>query len=87
MKCTKQKIPDLVIIEPIIRSDPRGYFLESFRQESLEEVVGKKINFVQDNISKSNLGVLRGLHYQLPPFTQAKLVQVIEGRVLDVVEC
>ena len=84
MKCTKQKIPDLVIIEPIIRSDPRGYFLESFRQESLEEVVGKKINFVQDNESMSSKGILRGLHYQLPPFTQSKLLRVVSGRILDV---
>jgi len=80
-----QKIPDIVLIQPSIRNDNRGFFTETYRQDLLENFIGYKINFVQDNISKSNLGVLRGLHYQLPPFTQAKLVQVIEGRVLDVV--
>jgi dTDP-4-dehydrorhamnose 3,5-epimerase len=85
MNFIPQKIPDIVLIQPSIHSDNRGFFTEAYRQDLLENFIGYKINFVQDNISKSNLGVLRGLHYQLPPFTQAKLVQVIEGRVLDVV--
>ena len=84
MKFTPQKIPDLVLIEPTIRNDSRGYFLETFRQESLEEAIGNKINFVQDNESMSTKGVLRGLHYQLPPFTQSKLIRVVYGEILDV---
>ena len=64
--------------------DSRGYFLETFRQDLFEGFIGYKVNFVQDNESKSTKGVLRGLHYQLPPYTQAKLVRVIEGSVLDV---
>ena len=84
MKCIPQKIPDLVLIEPTIRNDPRGYFLETFRQEYLEETIGSKINFVQDNESMSTKGVLRGLHYQLPPFTQSKLLRVVFGEILDV---
>ena len=73
------------MIEPTVHGDDRGYFLETFRQDLLEEVIGYKVNFVQDNESKSTKGVLRGLHYQLNPFTQAKLVRVIEGSVMDVV--
>ncbi|CAC9533792.1 dTDP-4-dehydrorhamnose 3,5-epimerase (EC 5.1.3.13) [uncultured Gammaproteobacteria bacterium] len=79
------EISDIVLIKPIIHSDDRGYFLETFRQDFLEDFIGEKINFIQDNESKSNKGVLRGLHYQLPPYEQAKLVRVIEGSVLDVV--
>ena len=67
-----------------MHGDGRGYFVETFRQDLLEEAIGCKVNFVQDNESRSLKGVLRGLHYQLPPFTQAKLVRVIEGSVLDV---
>ena len=84
MKFIPQSIADIVLIEPNIHGDDRGYFVETFRQDLLEEAIGYKVNFVQDNESKSIKGVLRGLHYQLPPFTQAKLVRVIEGRVLDV---
>ena len=84
MKFTPQSIKDVILIEPTIHGDDRGYFVETFRQDLLEEAIGYKVNFVQDNESKSIKGVLRGLHYQLPPFTQAKLVRVIEGRVLDV---
>ncbi|MBD3840071.1 MAG: dTDP-4-dehydrorhamnose 3,5-epimerase [Epsilonproteobacteria bacterium] len=64
--------------------DERGYFVETFRQDKLEEFLGYKINFCQDNESKSSYGVLRGIHYQLPPFAQTKLVRVIKGAVLDV---
>ena len=84
MKFTLQSIPDVVLIEPTIHGDDRGYFVETFRQDLFEEAIGYKVNFVQDNESKSTKGVLRGLHYQLPPYTQAKLVRVIKGRVLDV---
>jgi len=73
-----------MLIEPKIHSDDRGYFFEAFRKDLLEEAVGYEINFVQDSESKSTKGVLRGLHFQLPPYAQAKLVRVIEGRVLDV---
>jgi len=81
---TKQKIPGVVLIKPTIHGDDRGYFIETFRQDLFEGFVGYKVNFIQDNESKSTRGVLRGLHYQLPPYTQAKLVRVIEGRVLDI---
>ena len=73
-----------MLIEPTIYGDDRGYFIETFRQNLLEEAIGYKINFVQDNESRSTKGVLRGLHYQLPPYSQAKLVRVIEGIVLDI---
>jgi dTDP-4-dehydrorhamnose 3,5-epimerase len=84
LKFTPQSIEDVILIEPTIHGDDRGYFVETFRQDLLEEVIGYKVNFVQDNESKSLKGVLRGLHYQLPPYTQAKLVRVIKGSVLDV---
>ena len=76
-------IPEVVIIEPKVFTDKRGYFMESFRKDLFEENI-RKIDFVQDNESKSTRGVLRGLHYQLPPFAQSKLVRVIKGKVLDV---
>jgi dTDP-4-dehydrorhamnose 3,5-epimerase len=84
MKFVRTEIPDVVICEPNVRGDERGYFVETFRQDKLEEFLGFKINFCQDNESKSPYGVLRGLHYQLPPFAQTKLVRVIKGRVLDI---
>ena len=84
MKFVPQSIADVILIEPTIHGDDRGYFIETFRQDLLEEAIGYKVNFVQDNESKSTKGVLRGLHYQLKPFTQAKLVKVIEGSVMDV---
>ena len=83
MNIIKTKIPGLVIIEPKLFVDERGYFFESFNQRDFNSAVGN-ITFVQDNESKSSYGVLRGLHFQLPPYTQSKLVRVIEGRVLDV---
>ena len=85
MKFTPQSIEDVILIEPTIHGDDRGYFIETFKQDLLEEAIGYRVNFLQDNESKSIKGVLRGLHYQLPPYTQAKLVRVIEGSVLDVV--
>jgi dTDP-4-dehydrorhamnose 3,5-epimerase len=84
MTFTRTAIPDVVIIEPKVHGDSRGYFVETFRQDKLEEFLGYQINFCQDNESKSSKGVLRGLHYQLPPHAQTKLVRVIYGRVLDV---
>ena len=84
MTFTRTAIPDVVIIEPKVHGDSRGYFVETFRQDKLEEFLGYQINFCQDNESKSSKGVLRGLHYQLPPHAQTKLVRVIHGRVLDV---
>ena len=83
MKFIETKISDLIIIEPTVFGDARGYFLESYNQNKFEEVVGKT-SFVQDNESKSFKGVFRGLHFQKPPFQQAKLVRCIEGEVLDV---
>lgn len=84
MNFIRTEIPNVVIIEPTVHGDSRGYFVETFRQDKLEEFLGYKINFCQDNESKSSKGVLRGLHYQLHPAAQTKLVRVIQGRVLDV---
>ena len=84
MNFIPQSIEDVVLIEPTMHGDDRGYFIETFRQDLLEEFIGYKVNFVQDNESKSTKGVLRGLHYQLNPYTQAKLVRVIDGSVMDV---
>ena len=85
MDFIRTEIPDVVICKPKVFGDHRGYFSETFRKDNLEEFLGYKVNFCQDNESRSTYGVLRGMHYQLPPFTQTKLVRVIEGRVLDVV--
>ncbi|MEA3554580.1 MAG: dTDP-4-dehydrorhamnose 3,5-epimerase [Campylobacterota bacterium] len=84
MQFTRTQISDVVIIEPQVHGDSRGYFVETFRADKLEEFLGYKINFCQDNESKSSKGVLRGLHYQLAPDAQTKLVRVIQGKVLDV---
>jgi len=85
MKFIRTAIPDVIICEPKIVEDERGYFFESFRQDKLEAFLGFSLNFCQDNESKSSFGVLRGLHYQLPPHSQTKLVRVTEGRILDIV--
>jgi len=84
MQFIRTDISDVIIIEPKVHGDDRGYFVETFRADKLESFLGFKLNFGQDNESKSSKGVLRGLHYQLPPFAQTKLVRVIQGRVLDV---
>lgn len=84
MRFTKTKIKDLLIIEPKIFGDDRGYFFESYNKKRFEKIVGEVL-FVQDNESKSSKGVLRGLHFQKPPYHQAKLVRCNEGKVLDVV--
>lgn len=83
MEIIKTAIDGLVIIEPKVFQDARGYFFESFSQREFEEKV-RKINFVQDNESMSSYGVMRGLHFQRPPYTQSKLVRCVKGRVLDV---
>ena len=83
MKFIKTEISDVYIIEPSVFGDNRGYFLESFNLEKFKENI-YSIKFVQDNESKSSKGVLRGLHFQKPPFEQAKLVRCIEGKVIDV---
>ena len=84
MKIIKTDIPDLLIVEPEVFGDNRGYFFESFSQRKFEEATGVKVDFVQDNESLSAYGVVRGLHFQKPPHEQAKLVRVVRGKVLDV---
>lgn len=84
MTFTRTNIPDVILIDPKVHGDERGYFVETFRGDKLSEFLGYTLNFCQDNESKSSYGVLRGLHYQLPPHAQTKLVRVIEGEVLDV---
>tara|TARA_B100002052_G_C15686272_1_gene508545 strand:+ start:207 stop:758 length:552 start_codon:yes stop_codon:yes gene_type:complete len=84
MKFSLLNIPEIILLEPEVFGDERGFFYESFNQEVFEEITGIKANFVQDNHSKSTKGVLRGLHYQLPPMSQGKLVRVIQGSVFDV---
>ena len=84
MEFVPQAVNGIVVIEPKVLGDERGYFVETFRQDKLEDVLGYKVNFIQDNESKSSKGVLRGLHFQLAPYAQSKLVRVIEGAVLDV---
>lgn len=84
MTLTRTALHDVVMIDPVVHGDARGYFVETFRQDKLEAFLGYHIPFCQDNESSSSRGVLRGLHYQLPPFAQSKLVRVIEGEVLDV---
>ena len=83
MKFTETEIPGLLIIEPDVYADSRGYFFESYNYGKMKEY-GILTQFVQDNQSKSEYGVVRGLHYQVNPFAQAKLVRVIEGRIFDV---
>jgi len=84
MDFLSQAIPDVLLIKPTVFGDDRGYFVETFRQDKFEAAVGHKIDFIQDNESTSSKGVFRGLHFQLPPYAQSKLVHVIEGSVLDV---
>ncbi|WP_440947231.1 dTDP-4-dehydrorhamnose 3,5-epimerase [Methanosarcina sp. T3] len=78
------KIEGLFILEPRVFADDRGYFFESYNKKTLDDLIGKKYIFVQDNESKSSYGVVRGLHYQLAPYSQAKLVRVLQGCVYDV---
>lgn len=85
MKVIPTAIPEVLVLEPRVYADERGYFFESFNQIVFNEAIGKEINFVQDNHSKSIKNVLRGLHYQGAPKAQGKLVRVVEGEVFDVV--
>ncbi len=84
MNVIKTSIPDVLIFEPKVFGDERGFFFESFNHKLFEEAVGYPVTFVQDNHSKSSKGVLRGLHYQLPPHAQGKLVRCVAGEVFDV---
>lgn len=84
MNFIETEIPEVLIIEPKVFADERGYFFESYREDKLKEVLGHPVDFVQDNESKSSYGVLRGLHFQLPPFAQSKLVRVTRGKILDI---
>ena len=84
MKVTPTAIPEVLIIEPRVFCDARGFFLESFNQKAFNDATGTNHQFVQDNHSRSTQGVLRGLHYQLPPHAQGKLVRVVRGVVFDV---
>lgn len=84
MKITTTAIPDLLVIEPKVFGDSRGFFYESFNQQAFNKATGLEVQFVQDNHSRSSKGVLRGLHYQLPPHAQGKLVRCTRGAVWDV---
>ena len=84
MRVTPVEISGILIVEPTVFSDDRGFFMESFNQRAWEDATGLKTTFVQDNHSRSTCGVLRGLHYQLPPAAQAKLVRCIYGEIYDV---
>lgn len=84
MKVTPLSLPEVLLIEPKVFGDSRGFFYESFNRRAFAEAVGADVEFVQDNHSKSARGVLRGLHYQLPPQAQGKLVRVVAGEVFDV---
>ena len=84
MNVIKTEIEGLLILEPKIFGDSRGYFYESYNKQCFEEVTGLNINFVQDNQSKSCYGVLRGLHFQKPPYAQSKLVRCVKGQILDI---
>jgi dTDP-4-dehydrorhamnose 3,5-epimerase len=84
MKMTPLSIPDVLLIEPSVFEDSRGFFFVSFREDVFRKETSLNVSFIQDNHSKSSKGVLRGLHYQMPPHSQGKLVRVIQGEVLDI---
>ena len=84
MNVVPTDLPEVLILEPKVFGDERGFFMESFNQNAFDAAVGSRVSFVQDNHSRSARGVLRGLHYQLPPHAQGKLVRVVAGRVFDV---
>lgn len=84
MKIVKTSLDGVLIIEPTVFTDERGYFFESFNKRKLEDAVESEVNFVQDNQSMSHKNVLRGLHYQVPPCAQAKLVRAVVGQIFDV---
>lgn len=84
MKITPTSLPEVLIVEPRVFGDARGFFTESWNEDAFNKAVGQNIRFVQDNHSRSARGVLRGLHFQLPPHSQGKLVRVVSGAVFDV---
>ncbi len=84
MKVIATDLPEVLVLEPRVFGDERGFFMESYNRRVFNEAVGQEVDFVQDNHSRSTKGVLRGLHYQLPPHAQGKLVRVTAGRVFDV---
>jgi dTDP-4-dehydrorhamnose 3,5-epimerase len=84
MKITPTALPEVLIVEPRVFGDARGFFTESWNEQTFNKAVGSAVRFVQDNHSRSARGVLRGLHFQLPPHTQGKLVRVVSGAVFDV---
>ena len=84
MEVIKTELDGVLILKPKIFNDARGYFFESYNKRQYEQAIGREVDFVQDNESASTRGVMRGLHFQRPPFTQAKLVRCVRGRVLDV---
>ena len=84
MKVIPTELPEVIILEPKVFGDERGFFMESYNRRAFNEAVGYEVDFVQDNHSRSARGVLRGLHYQLPPHAQGKLIRVVCGRVFDV---
>jgi dTDP-4-dehydrorhamnose 3,5-epimerase len=84
LKVTPTEFPEVLILEPQVFGDERGFFMESFNQREFDAAIGRHVEFVQDNHSRSAKGVLRGLHYQLPPHAQGKLVRVTAGKVFDV---
>jgi dTDP-4-dehydrorhamnose 3,5-epimerase len=84
MRVTPTALSEVLLVEPTVHGDARGFFLESYNERRFNEAVGREVRFVQDNHSRSSKNVLRGLHYQLPPFAQAKLVRVVSGAVFDV---
>ena len=83
MTYSRLEISDVILCEPKVFGDNRGYFTESFNKKSFDDFLGKSVNFLQDNESQSSKGVFRGLHYQIGPYAQAKLVRVISGSVID----
>ena len=85
MTISPTALPEVLLIQPNKFEDKRGWFIESFRKDLLEDAVGHTLHFCQDNLSKSSCGVIRGLHYQMPPHAQSKLVSVLQGSVVDVV--
>ena len=85
MTITSTLLPEVLLIQPQKLEDERGWFMESFRKNQLEKAVGHNLNFCQENHAKSSYGVIRGLHYQMPPHAQSKLVSVLQGEVLDIV--
>ena len=84
MRVTPTALSEVLLVEPAVHGDPRGFFLESYNERRFNAAIGREVRFVQDNHSRSTKNVLRGLHYQLPPQAQAKLVRAVSGAIFDV---